>query len=314
MSVLVRSCLLGLLGLLGPAASALSALPALTGKCSELEQTNQTNQTASAHRAARPSQGRPLSPAAGSTQEPSGESQSRAPVLFSGPQMAGTHLATARSSQLAACSSWGGHPARGTPCTPVTRKPTEAHSLSPAAPAPAQASNQASSRAGAGAGAGARHPYPGVRARVCVARPGGAFRGYIHRCSTEYLYHIHPTTSQFHYIPTYQPTQPLPPAQELSEADEADTSGQSPVTSYQSASAPGRCVHTAGHGRAQFPGNWSLTIILVLAFALSSLVLLLTLTAVHTLPLSIVLRPPSSAQSCNRLQELHPFPAAATTP
>lgn len=65
-------------------------MPALTGKCSELEPP-----LPRADRSARPL-GLPRSLA--------GASQSRAPVLLSGPQMARTHLATARSSQLAARS------------------------------------------------------------------------------------------------------------------------------------------------------------------------------------------------------------------
>lgn len=151
-----RSVCSGLLGLLGLLRVLDSKASALTGKCSELE----------------PPKGRPLSPAAGSTQEPSGESQSRAPVLFSGPQMAATHLATARSSQLAARLR-----ARS------TRQPVHAPSLPRTQPTVLQQLQKVQEEA-------PKHPCPGRKELSEATRP------------TPPSHHsIHPIRPYIKYIP-----------------------------------------------------------------------------------------------------------------
>lgn len=194
-------------------------------------------------RAGAPPKGRPLSPAAGSTQEPSGESQSRAPVLFSGPQMAGAHLATARSSQLAARLR-----ARS------TRQPVHA----PFAPTQPTVLQQAASSKQQQQVPGRSTKAPVPREELSEATRPTPSHHSIHSISTShtsihtYIVHITRTKAARATSPCGHSNPTKNSGGIAQKADEADSSGQ------PAASAQCPIAHTAAQSRAQFPGIWFL--------------------------------------------------------
>lgn len=189
------------------------------------------------------------------TQEPSGESQSRAPFLFSGPQMAGPtwpQLA-ARSLQLGASTQHTASRAR-----PLAHSPQFCSSCS------RRRKEQKKKQ----------KKHPSTRARRAQEELSEATRTPVSSQPSSGSWLL----DHCHHIP-FHPTNGPP--------------GQPPVWAFQSdlwhrtkqmrlmPAGSQQCPLPTRQSRAQFPGVWSLGPILVLAFGFSRLVLLLTLTAVH---------------------------------